>query len=474
MKIVVATSIGKNREGLRYTLFPSRWSLASQFHADAYYPYDLAYLSSMLKQQTGHRVKMIDGNFLGYTINKYSQILIEEQPDLIVMEADSLTYLEDMEMLRQIKAAIPVQLLLCGPYPTYAPEQALRDGADWVALGEFQKAVVDLVKSGMDPDTRGIYPNGRADLFDINQLPLPENDDICRREYSRIYACENRELEVFPTRGCPVNCNYCVARNVYYASPKFRVRRVSSVLEEIWDLKTRYPELEGIFFNEESHTSNRAYSLELCEALIRNGPPGFHYECMTNYSALDRQLLEAMRDTGYYKVRIGIETMDADNHAKIFAGQWKKDTNRMMQVLRDCRELGIKIYGTFTVGTYGASAVSDLQTLKNLKQLYQDGLLQDFQVSINTPMPGTPFFDLVKENGWLVTDDISQQNGFAGSVVSFPDYPKEQIDEVFSQFTAFRHDSFMQNRAKGINYSMYDEVWVSRVLQITKECANYD
>ena len=474
MKIVVATSIGKNREGLRYTLFPSRWSMASQFHADAYYPYDLAYLSSILKQETPHQVKMIDGNFLGYTINKYRDVLIEQKPDLIIMEADSLTYLEDMEMLRMVKETIPVQLLLCGPYPTYAPEKTLQDGADWVALGEFQWAVANLIKNGMDAGTPDIFPNGRAELFDIDQLPLPENHDISRREYSRIYACEYRELEVFPTRGCPVNCNYCVARNVYYDSPKFRVRNVNAVIEEIWYLKNRYPELEGIFFNEESHTSNHAYTLELCEALQKNGPPNFHYECMTNYSALDRQLLEAMKAAGYYKVRIGIETMDADNHDKIFAGKWKKDTNRMMQVLTDCRDLGIKVYGTFTVGTYGASAISDLQTLENVKKLYHENLLQDFQVSINTPMPGTPFYDIVKENGWLVTDDISKQNGMAGSVVSFPDYSKEQIEEVFCRFTEFRHNSFLQNREKGINYSMYDQQWVSRVLQVTQECANYD
>lgn len=473
MKIVIVTAIGKNREGLRYTLFPSRWSLASRFHSDAYYPYDLAYLSSMLKQETSHWVKMIDGNFLGYTISKYRQVLIDEKPDLIIMEADSLTYMEDMDLLRQVKTEIPVRLLLCGPYPTAAPEQVIHDGADWVALGEFQRAVVDLVNSGFNPATRGIYPNERAELFDIDQLPLPEDDDICRRHYSRIYACEYRELEVFATRGCPVHCNYCVARTIYYASPRFRVRRPVSVVNEIWALKRRYHDLEGIFFNEESHTSNRSYTLELCQELQQNGPPGFHYECMTNYSALDRELLEAMKAAGYYKVRIGIETMDADNHDKIFAGKWKKDTIRMIQVLKDCQELGIKVYGTFTVGTHGASAASDLCTLENVKHLYAANLLQDFQVSINTPMPGTPFYDTVRANGWLVTEDLSKYNGLAGSIVSFPGYTKQEIDNVFGQFTVFRQDSFQQNRNRDVNYSMYDEQWVARVLEVTQECATY-
>ena len=457
MDIIVATAIGKSRDGRYFDLFPSRWSAMAAYHTNTFYPYDLAYLSSMLKRDTHARVKLIDGNYQGYTIGKYVEVLTAERPDLLVLEADSLTYGEDMEMIRTLKARIPVKALLCGPYPTYAPAQALRDGADFVALGEFQGAIVDFVRRSLDPATPGLWPNGRSALLDVNSLPLPEDDDISRRDYCRLYACEYREIEVFPTRGCPVSCNYCVARNVYYGVPNFRPRDPQNVVAELQTLLRRYPELEGFFFDEESHTASRDYIRRLCRALIDAGLNHYRYECMTNYATLDREVLEQMKRAGYYKVRIGVETLDIPNAEQIFSGRWKRNVAKLMEVMHDCRELGIKVYGTFSVGTLGATAETDRATLRSLRLLCEEGLMQDFQVSINTPMPGTPFYEQVKAAGYLVTDDPALQNGNCTCVVSFPGYPREEIEEVFAEFTAFRVACMQANRERGVHYSMYDE-----------------
>src|ERR1041384_3272143 len=130
MKIVVATAVGKSKSGKIFCIFPSRWSWLNKYHTDTYYPFDLGYLSSMLKRDTKHAIKMVDGNYNNYTIGVYAKHLIAEKPDVIVMEADSLTYSEDMELLRQVKAATGCKVIMVGAHPTAAPEQALADGAD--------------------------------------------------------------------------------------------------------------------------------------------------------------------------------------------------------------------------------------------------------------------------------------------------------------------------------------------------------
>lgn len=469
MKIIVATPIGKSRDGLFYDLFPSRWSAASEFHSNTYYPFDLAYLSSMLKRDTQQQIKMIDGNYQNYTIAKYTEVLIAEQPDVIIMEADSLTYTEDMLMLQQVKAQHPCKIIMCGPYPTAVPMKAIADGADFVAIGEFQEAIVELINSDFNPETMGIWPNGRHELMEVNDMPLPEDDDISRRDYCRMYACEFREIEVFPTRGCPVNCNYCVVRNVYHGKGNFRTREVSSVIAEIRGLKDKYPELEGIFFNEESHTANKRYVIELCDALIEAGlSRELVFNCMCNYYSLDAELIKRMREANYYKVRFGIETLDLENKEQIFKGRWKQDTQRLMDVLNACKEHGMRVYVTLSVGTVGSTAEKDRATLKSVRLLFESGLLHEFQVSINTPMPGTPFYEIAKEKGYLVTEDISAQNGIAGSVVSFPDYSKAQIDEVFGEFVLLRDEIVNANMKSGLKYSMYDRDWVAKVLEMTQ------
>ncbi len=476
MKIVVITSIGKSESGLFYDLFPSRWSAASEFHSNTYYPFDLAYLSSLLKRDTQHDIKMIDGNYQNFTIKKYADVLVDEAPDVIVMEADSLPYTEDMTMLRQVKARIPCKIIMCGAQPTAAPEQALADGADYVAIGEFQYPIVEFINRGFDAtDVAGIWPNARAPLFDVNDLPLPEDDDISRRDYCRMYACEYREIEVFPTRGCPVNCNYCVVRNIYHGEGNFRTRKVSDVIDELHMLKRKYPELEGVFFNEESHTASPKYIHELCDALIASGlSEQLKFNCMCNYFTLTHELLEKMKAAGYYKVRFGLETLDLDNAHQIFSGRWKQDEQKLMAVFKSCKALGIKVYATLSVGTFGSSAEKDRATLKSIKVLHESDMLQEFQVSVNTPMPGTPFYDMVNKDGYIVEKDIGKLNGICSSVISFPNYTKAEIDEVFSEFMVLRDDINQQNKAKGIRYSMYDAEWVKKVLHMTELSHAYE
>lgn len=474
MKIIIATGVGKNSEGHYFDLFPSRWSASSRYHANTYYPFDLAYLSSMLKRDTDHEVKMVDGNYFGYTVDVYADALIAEAPDLIVMEADSLTYNYDMEILQRVKQATGCKVVMCGQHPTSAPNDALKDGADFVVIGEFQNPVVDLVKSGFDAGTIGIFPNGRAPLMNVETLPFPEDDDIKRRDYCRLYACEYRQIELFPTRGCPVNCNYCVVRNVYHGEGNIRCRPVENVIREIKTLVEKYPDIEGFFFNEESHTANKKYTHKLCDAIIEEGlHEKLKFDCMCNFAALDEELLIKMKKAGYYKIRVGIETFDEDGAKEIFTGSWKKDIKKMMEVMHICRDIGMKVYGTTSVGTIGSNRASDTKTLEVVKQLHADNLLQECQVSINTPMPGTPFYVEARQNGWIIENDIRLMDGNKGSVLDLPGYPKADIDATFAEFRAAMRDILQQNQDNGVNYSMYDTVWVQKVLDVTKVSETY-
>lgn len=474
MKIIVATGVGKNSSGHYFDLFPSRWSATSRYHANTYYPFDLGYLSSMLKRDTDHDIKMVDGNYFGFTVDVYTDALIAEKPDLIIMEADSLTYNYDMEILKRVKEKTSCKVVMCGQHPTSAPNDALKDGADFVAIGEFQDAIVNLVKSDFDVKTRGIFPNGRAPLMDIKTLPFPEDDDISRRDYCRLYACEYRQIEMFPTRGCPVNCNYCVVRNVYHGEGNIRCRSVDNVIQEIENLLTKYPDLEGFFFNEESHTANKKYTHQLCDAIIEAGlNDKLKFDCMCNFAALDEDLLIKMKKAGYYKIRVGIETFDEDGAREIFTGNWKKDIKKMMEVMHICRDIGMKVYGTTSVGTIGSNSETDKKTLSIIKQLHADNLLQECQVSINTPMPGTPFYTEAKQNGWIIESDIELMDGNKGSVLDLPGYPKEDIDATFEEFRTAMRGMLRQNQDKGVNYSMYDQVWVKKVLDVTKVSETY-
>ncbi len=485
MKILILTTVGRTPEGHYIDIFPSRWSTINRFKCMTYYPYEQAYLSVLLKkyliQQNANNdtgVKMIDGNIKGWTIDQYTDVIINEDPDWIVLETCQLAYNVNISLIKRVKEHKPeIKVLMCGAYPTAFPEHVLNDGIDTIAIGEFEWSILDffskLINTGphssaINDNTiiPGIYPTHRRELLDINQLPFPEDQDISRRDYCRILACEYNELEVFATRGCVNMCNFCVAGNIYYGKPNYRTREIDQIINEIQYLTEKYPDVTGIFFNEENHTLNNKFNFSLIDAIMANGLNHLKYECMSNFSTLTEDLLIAMKKAGYYKIRIGIETLDEENSKKIFRTKNKINKDKLYNVLTLCRRIGIKIYGTVTVGSLGSSYDTDSYTIKNIENLWKKKLLQDFQVSICTPMAGTPFYEQTYKEGLLLTNNGSDYDGNVSSIVNYPHYSNEKINENFKRAHQLMQYMMEENQKQGIRYSMYDQQWCKHIYDL--------
>ena len=72
MNIIVANSVGIDRDGYHMVHVPSRWSLGvKNFTNCGYYPWELAYTSSLLKRETNHHVKFMDGVLQGWDFETY-------------------------------------------------------------------------------------------------------------------------------------------------------------------------------------------------------------------------------------------------------------------------------------------------------------------------------------------------------------------------------------------------------------------
>ncbi|QDF30230.1 B12-binding domain-containing radical SAM protein [Halarcobacter anaerophilus] len=468
-KILIMTPVGRSPSGEYIDYFPSRWSGSTgMFKSTTFYPFNLAYLSTFLKLKTKHTIKFFDANYYGVDSDEYVDYVKKYDPNILIIEIDSIIEKKMLAIIKILKEFNTLlRIIVCGPSPSSNPNIFLDSGASYVAIGEFELSILNLIKSGFDEKTFGIYPNQREELIDLDMLPFPEDEDIKRRNYCRYYASEYNEVEVFSTRGCPHMCNFCVVANVYGGKPSFRVRKVSSVIEEIKYLKSSIPDLEGIFFNEESHTSNKSFIRELCLEIIRLGLTDIKYNCMTNYDTLDLDLLNLMKKAGYYKVRIGIESLDSDVSALITKTKIKSNHEKLMDILKIAKELDIKIYVTMSIGAVGSSKEKDLDSLKQLELLYDNDYIQEFQVSINTPMPGTPFYSIAKENKWIV--ESGKFDGAKFSTISYENYRADDIKEVFDIANELRAKILNKNREeKKIRYSSYDKDWCEPVYKLTQ------
>lgn len=446
MKIVVANSVGVDQNGFHMVHVPSRWSLGvKNFTNCGYYPWQLAYTSSLLKRETPHEVKFLDGVLNAWNFETYLRHLREERPDWLILESSTRTIREDLRLAEAAKKEFGTRVVLTGQHPMAHPEATLKT-ADFVCVGEYEFAVLDLVR-GKDPkDIPGVYPNPRPPLIDVNALPWPEDDDIQRIDYHEP-NCRYRQIQMYGSRGCPRRCNFCAAATLYYDELNWRPRDVDDVVNEIRTLTEKYPEMEGVFFDEEVHNIKKSFNIALARAIRKNGLSHLKYEAMCEYASLDEEAMEEMLRAGYYKIRFGVETGSDRVAEKMTLGK-KHDLKKLRRMLEFGKQIGMTFYGTFSVGGLGSSVEEDQKTIDLIYELSSQGLLHEIQVSINTPQPGTDFYKTCMENSLLKKDiDLEGFDGNGHVVVDYPDYPAETIQAMFKKaLAAFDQGKAITNR----------------------------
>ncbi len=439
-KIVLANSLGVEEDGYSLLHYPSRWTTGVKRARFNWYPWELAYASSLLKRDTEHSVKLLDGCLEWWDFDEYLKRIVDESPDYLVMESSSRSFEGDLKLAKAVRDKCGCKLIFAGQHPTAYPDEVAEE-VDYVCIGEYEETLKDIVTGIPRGDILGLYPNPPRPLLDFSRMPWPEDEDVSRYAYCDPGppGLKYRQIQAYASRGCPMGCNFCVTVDLYYHGEKnWRPRDIDDIVKEIKYLREKYPRMEGIFFDEEVHTLKKSFNIELSKALIKEGLSDLHYTAMGLYSTLDGETLEWMARAGYDQIRIGIETIDESSAKKMgLGGKYRPD--KLMDVLRAAKEVGIDIYGTFTVGGMGSTEESDRRTIAFMEELLKEELLWELQVSICTPQPGTRFFKEAGAKGYLKASDKKDFDGTKGAVVSYPDYPAERIEKVFCDATDLGH-----------------------------------
>jgi radical SAM superfamily enzyme YgiQ (UPF0313 family) len=427
--IIVCNGPGVLDSGQEVILFPSRWdSGVAGKKPFAFYPYELAALSSLLKRELPDAtVKMIDPNIESWDGDKIIDELATLQPNVLICECSALTYPTMTRVMQTVnsRAYDTVRTVLCGPMGAYDRQRALDDGWTDVIKGEYELAVLALLGGTVPAEAR------THGLVNLDWLPWPEDEDLDRtRYYENNHYAEKSVIQLYPTRGCPLSCTFCVVPTYYgghgKTSRSHRCRDVENVCDEIEYLAAKYPDFQGCYFNEEAHSANPEWLASFCKALIRRGLNKYSYDAMCGMWTFTRELVELCAKAGYKQIRFGMESTSEAVGKAIKKTIHKDKTN---QFLEWCKEFGIKTYTTIQIGAMGSTEESDIATLADLRTWIDADMIQKWQISTSTPQPGTPFYEECKRNGWLASEDLSLFDG-KNAVVHYPHYSAEKIAAV--------------------------------------------
>ena len=127
--------------------------------------------------------------------------------------------------------------------------------------------------------------------------------------------------------------------------------------------------------------------------------------CNARADHWDRELLQELRDTGLFTLRIGIES--GDQRVLDLSG---KDLNleEARRTLEISASLGIQNHIMFVIGLAGENRESVENTIAFIKSVP----CHSVQFSVAVPFPGTSLYRDAEAKGHLVTRDWSKYSGF--------------------------------------------------------------
>ncbi len=405
----------------------SRWYNVINFSPARmrYYPYPwfMGYATSLLKKN-GFTVKLIDALAMELSDDETLRRIREFSPTHVVCEPTWASKSADREFLGRIDPS--VEIIAVGNYATNYPKQCFEStGADVVAVGEYEFALLEYFQSGCTTLPRSFLSDGKTTyempelVEDLDLFPFPERDDVpfeCFNEPS----CYGRNIVMVSSRGCRLRCGFCNVESLY-GSHVYRKRSPKNVVDEIVDLRKRF-DFDEIYFDDDNMVAHKRHIDEVCREIIRRGVK-VRWLCMGDGLA-DDETLGLLAQAGCVTYKFGLEHLDEGVLAAI-PKPYKPE--RLLEVIRRCKDLGMRSYVNLIIGLPGSTFEKDLDMVRKVIAANPDLM----QFAIATPYPGTPFFAKAKEMGWLRGDDPAFFDATGSTAVSYPDYPSEKIEEMF-------------------------------------------
>nr|AIE90226.1 radical SAM domain-containing protein [uncultured marine thaumarchaeote AD1000_01_F04] len=186
--------------------------------------------------------------------------------------------------------------------------------------------------------------------------------------------------------GCPFACGFCGGREAP-SLRRIRTRSSESIIAEVMHLHTTYGYTGFMFYDDELNVNPKLVELMngLAEAQQRHNID-FRLRGFVKSELFTDEQAKAMYRAGFRWILVGFESGAPRILTNINKKATLEDNTRCVEI---ARRNGLKVKALMSIGHPGESAETVLATQNWLLQVKPD----DFDVTIITTYPGTPYFD---------------------------------------------------------------------------------
>jgi radical SAM superfamily enzyme YgiQ (UPF0313 family) len=428
------------------------------------FPFQLAYAASILERD-GIEVLLVDAIAERSSDETYLKKIEQFKPDLIVHEVSTPSFSADIRMVEMTRKQLgnAVKIALCGPHAPMLDPSFLKsfEMVDIVFSGEYELALrktAAAMDTGQDfaaipgmvfrHGSGQVIATGQAEVIkNIDDLPLPARHFLPMEKYfDNPGNIPEPALQMWGSRGCPYSCSYCIWPQLMNGD-HYRPRQPARMLDEIEHICTRY-NYKSVYFDDDTFNIDKKRMLEFCREKIRR-QLDLPWAIMARADLMDREILEAMAESGLKAVKYGIESASQDLIERIGKNL---NLDKAIENVELTKSLGIKVHLTFMFGMPGETKESALETVELAKKLNPESV----QFSILTPLPGTAIYDELLAKGHLQVSDWERLDGYFSSVVRTDAMSSEELEEMvqYAWRSWVKHKTLQKPSSQEIKWAM--------------------
>src|SRR6476661_2729939 len=276
------------------------------------------------------------------------------------------------------------RIVLGGPYVTSTIEEL--PYADHIFQGEAETTLPQFFKDLEGGDAKRIYK--APERPPLSLAPIPDFGLANLKKYS----CMSLQY----SRGCPFSCEFCDIIEIYGRVPRTKSnQQILAEFDALKQLGWRGP----LFIVDDNFIGNKKNVRLLLPAIIEwQKQNGYPFSLLTEASvnlADDDDLLTAMKDAGFRRVFLGIETPVEES---LKEAQKSQNRGNLLDSVAKIQSYGMEVMAGFIVGfDHDPDDIFERQI-----RFIRDSAIPLAMVGLLTALPDTQLWRRLEKEGRLI------------------------------------------------------------------------